>query len=388
MQIGIDASNLRSGGTITHVAELLAHAHPERHGIDHVVVWAGSATMERIPIRPWLDRVTVPALDHSLPRRVFWQQFVRSRLAEGSCDLVFAPGATTPGSFRPYVSMSVNMLPFDARERARYGITPAALRLMLLRTQQQHAFHESNAVIYLTQYAQATIGGMSHAPMPRSTVIPSGVNDRFRAEPASVRPLRDYSATSPFVFLYVSDLHPYKHHENVAKAVAMLRAEGLPVALDIIGAPIDGRSTRTLHRALENLDPASSFIRYLGPLAHDALPPIYRDAGAFVFASTCENLPMTLVEAMASGLPVAASRSRPMPDILGGTAAYFDADDAQSIAGALRELVTDDVARARNAAAAFEAAKHYSWDACADATFALLARVIEDTRRISSQSRH
>src|SRR5215212_4163077 len=149
MKIGIDASNLRSGGTMTHIAELLSHAEPARHGITRVTLWASMAVLERAPVRPWLDRVHIPALDGKLPRRVAWQIFDRSRLAqEHSCDLVFAPGATPPGSFRPYVSMSTNMLPFTPDEGARYGWSGDRLRLFLLRAQQVRAFHQSSAIIF------------------------------------------------------------------------------------------------------------------------------------------------------------------------------------------------------------------------------------------------
>jgi hypothetical protein len=52
MRLGIDASNLRGGGGVTHLAELLRAAHPAAHGFDSVVIWASQATLARLEERP------------------------------------------------------------------------------------------------------------------------------------------------------------------------------------------------------------------------------------------------------------------------------------------------------------------------------------------------
>jgi hypothetical protein len=52
MIVGIDASNIRSGGGVTHLKELLAAAEPNRQGVQHVIVWGGRATLGQLPERP------------------------------------------------------------------------------------------------------------------------------------------------------------------------------------------------------------------------------------------------------------------------------------------------------------------------------------------------
>lgn len=48
-------------------------------------------------------------------------------------------------------------------------------------------------------------------------------------------------------------------------------------------------------------------INYMGLIDHDKLTDIYKNADGFVFASSCENQPIILLEAMAAGLPIACS---------------------------------------------------------------------------------
>lgn len=381
MRVGIDASNLRSGGGVTYIAELLAHAKPDRHGVESVTVWTSPSSIGRIPARSWLDCAPAAALQGGLPRRLFWQVFERSRLAAAAVDVVFAPGATPAGDFRPFVSMSMNMLPFDYPERRRYGWSPQHLRLCLLEGQQRRTFRRSDAVIFLTEFAREQVSERCRLPTDsRRVVIPSGVNERFLSPPRVARPLASHTLEEPFRFLYVSDVSPYKHQANVVEAAALLRRSGLPVALDLIGHPTDPRSLRRLEEKLASVADSRA-VRFLGPLPHESLPLVYRDTDAFVFASTCENLPMTLVEAMGAGLPIAASDRRPMPDILGGGAVFFDPEDVPSIAAALRHLALDPTLRAECARLAHEAARRYSWGRCADQTFALLADVVRETKR-------
>ena len=136
--VGIDASNIRAGGGLTHLIELLSNANPELSGIRHVVVWAGGHTISRLPQRDWLEKVHVPLLDKCLPQRVYWQQrLLPAALVETGCSLLFSPGGTCLSVAVPRITMSQNMLPFDRTESARFGLLSAMrLKMVLLRRSQ------------------------------------------------------------------------------------------------------------------------------------------------------------------------------------------------------------------------------------------------------------
>jgi glycosyltransferase involved in cell wall biosynthesis len=180
--------------------------------------------------------------------------------------------------------------------------------------------------------------------------------------------------------LYVSILDVYKHQEQVVQAVALLRQEGLPVKLDLVGPaypPVLSRLTAMLRQ----LDPQGNFINYAGPLPYAEMPGVNRDADGFVFASSCENMPNILLEAMASGLPIACSGRGPMPEVLGEAGVYFDPEDPTSIAAALRELLSSPELRARWAQAAYQRARGFSWEQCAQQTLEFLAQVASGAGR-------
>ena len=153
MRLCIDASNIRSGGGITHLVEILRHADPPAHGFDQVFVWASRATLAALEERPWLVKRTEPVLEQHYLRRGLWQ---RNRLGDlarrDACDVLFVPGGSFATDFRPVVTMSRNSLPFDYRELFRYGLSSTTLRMLLLRWSQSRSFRLADGLIFLTEY--------------------------------------------------------------------------------------------------------------------------------------------------------------------------------------------------------------------------------------------
>ena len=374
MRLGIDTSNLRSGGSLTHITELLAAARPEEHGFDRVFTWGGREMLERLPPRQWLEAVYTPELDGRLAARVFWQntRLVRAANAVG-CDLLFVPGSTYLGGFRPFVTMSRNMLPFDLSQVRLFGSSPRALKFLVLRLTQISTFRNAAGIIFLSAHARSRVMAQAGRLDGRHAIIQHGVAARFRIAPRQQRERSDYSKSDPLKLLYVSTVDAYKHQWHVAEAVSKLAKAGMPVRLDIIG-PAHTRSLKRLSAVVERLK-ASEYVHYIGERTYAEMPGIYAGADVLVFASSCENMPNVLLEAMNAGLPIACSNRDPMPSILEGGGVYFDPEKPEEIATALLELIESTQTRKRCAAIAYERGWRYSWERCAEDTFAFLHEV-------------
>jgi glycosyltransferase involved in cell wall biosynthesis len=174
--------------------------------------------------------------------------------------------------------------------------------------------------------------------------------------------------------LYVSSMAPYKHQLEVIAAVNRLSAE-LPIELTLVGPPDGTRYVDGVERAVVPDGNVGNQIRYRGAMSFDELHHAYEAAEVFVFASSCENMPIILLEAMSSGLPIACARRGPMPAMLGDAGVYFDPERPEEIAEALRTLAYDPALRTRIAEAAGARSQTYTWDRCARDTFAFLADV-------------
>lgn len=369
MRIGVDASNIRAGGGLTHLGALLREAEPAAFGIERVLVWGARATLAALPERPWLEPVHEPWLERPLPWRVLWQQAVLpAALRRRGCAALFSPGGTLPWRpGAPGIVLSQNLLPFEPAEGARFPVgSPPWLKLKLLRLAQARSARRAAAIAFLSRYAEAAVlGAVGPIPAP-AYIIPHGVDEEFFFEPRPQRSPAEFSAERPFRFLYVSALYPYKHHVEVARAARRLRLDGLPVTVDLVGPA----GAAALSALASELGP---WARWRGAVPHAALPEVYRGADAFVFASSCENLPNILLEAMAAGLPIACSGRGPMPEALGDGGIYFDPYDEEDAAAAMKALFLDAGLRARAAAAAFRRARRHSWRVCAQRTLWMIA---------------
>jgi len=373
--VGVDATNLRRGGGVTHLVALLGAANPEKHGIDRVIVWGGKQTLAKLPNSSWLEKVNPVSLDCRFPRRIWWQKYQLSRAArDAQCDVLFVPGGSYAGSFKPIVTMSRNLLPFEWQELYRYGKSLLMLRLLLLRFIQTRSFRRADGVLFLTEYAKNSVQNVTGALAGDTAIIPHGIAPAFKSKPRTQRAITECTESDPFRLLYVSIIDVYKHQWKVVRAVNAIRQEGFPLALELVG-PAYQPALNRLQAAIRECDPEGVWIRYRGSVHHDALQDIYKNADLGIFASSCENMPNILLEKMAAGLPIACSIRGPMPEILGDAGVYFDPENTEEIKEAVRELISRPDLRTKKAEGGFSRAKKFTWKRCADQTFAFLSTV-------------
>lgn len=380
MILGIDASNIRGGGGLTHLVELLRAADPAVHGFSRIVVWSGRTTLDKIEPRDWLIKSHHPLLDRTLLHRAFWQFFRLSALARGAnCNVLFVPGGSFAGTFRPMVTMNQNLLPFDMAELRRYGWSPMMIKLLVLRLVQGSTIRRADGTVFLTHYAKDVVSRALGLRGGNSTVIPHGIDARFACPPREQQAISRYSADRPFRVLYVSIVDMYKHQWRVAEAVTQLRAAGVPVVLDLIG-PAYLPALKRLRNTLTRVDPTGELVRYFGAVPYRELHARYVQADLGVFASSCETFGQILTEMMSAGLPVACSNRSAMPELLGDAGEYFDPEDSKSIACALRRLIDSPPRRAEMASASFAASRAFSWSGCADQTLEFLSSIARPNR--------
>ncbi|HET9327750.1 MAG TPA: glycosyltransferase family 1 protein [Candidatus Eisenbacteria bacterium] len=373
MILGIEAANVRSGGGITYLKELLAAHDPAVHGFSRIVVWSGKYVLDQLPDAPWLDKRSHPFLDRNVVFRLLWQRFLAaSAIQRAGIDVLFVPGGLHDLRFRPLVTMSHNMLPFEPKESRRYGLRYDRLRLWLLGRKQKKVFAGADGVIFLTRYARDVITRQLPRPPKSHAVVPHGITEAFRQPGKPAEPITAYSDERPFQILYVSIIDLYKHQRKLVHAVLRLRRDGMPVRLRLVG-PDYAPERADLDRLLRAVDARGAAVDVVGPVPHRALPDVYRQADLFAFPSSCENLPNILLEAMASTLPIACSDRGPMPEVLEDGGVYLDPEDIESMRRALKDLIERPAERDRLAARAAEISRKYSWRACADSTFGYLA---------------
>jgi glycosyltransferase involved in cell wall biosynthesis len=213
----------------------------------------------------------------------------------------------------------------------------------------------------VSRYAGATM----RAPPARTRVIYGGVDPaRFRPDPATRRA----------GVLFVGRLTPHKGVDRLIRA--------LPPGAELTVAGSAGHDRRLPERGypelLRSLATAGR-VRFTGPVADAELPALYRRASVFALTSvdrTCygrpvavsELLGLSVLEAMASGTPVVASRIGGVPEVVadGETGFLVEPGDIGALRDRLATLLGDPrLARRMGDAARAAVLDRFTWRACA-----------------------
>jgi glycogen(starch) synthase len=192
----------------------------------------------------------------------------------------------------------------------------------------------------------------NHGLRGRYRVVPNAVRCDLFFPAASPRP-----ATSP-LFLHVSRLTPLKNVAGILRAAAALRGQGRDFRLHIVG---QGQDRETLEKLAATLSLDEAFVRFLGRKDEAELAGIMRQADCLVLFSHYENLPCVIAEAMASGLPVVATRVGGIPEMVQTeTGILVQPGDEAALAKAMADIMDGKVPLDRRAARSF-AEENYSY---------------------------
>ena len=365
----IDASNLRAGGGIIHLQNILQVGEPQAHGFQKVIVYGGQNPLEHFSKKGWLDLREIRKLNRSFLHRLQWQHSQLARLAEQEQALLFMPGGLYLGKYRPYVTMFQNMQIFETPEKNREGLTNEWLRLSLLHLGQAKTFRHCSGLICLSEYSQSYLQQLYPHLLKNVEVrrISHGISQFDENS-------KDYGLKNPVQLLYVSTVKQYKHQWHLIDAVAQLKREGYSLELHLIGSG-DQPALKQMKEAIRRHSDLGEFAHYHGGLSHHETMKWYGEADLFVFPSSCETFGISLLEAMASALPIACSDRGPMPEVLRDAGFYFNPEQPKSIAASLKMLLDDKILRQRLGRKAFKFSQRYTWERCAQETFSFLQSV-------------
>jgi len=214
-------------------------------------------------------------------------------------------------------------------------------------------------------------------------VTPHGVPRPFAGgEPAALPPL-PAGVSQPFV-LHVGDLHERRNLTFLLEALvaARWRLEGAGPSLVLVG--VDRGVGAALAQRAAAAGMPEALVR-LGPIADDELRPLYRAALALAYPSRYEGFGLPLLEAMASGTPVIASRAASIPEVVGDAGVLLDPDDAEGWTRAIVRVSSAPEVRARMREQGLARAAAFTWERAARLTAGVYRQVV-DRASVEAQS--
>lgn len=187
----------------------------------------------------------------------------------------------------------------------------------------------------------------------------------FRPEPspddATVR--ARHGIEGPYV-LYVGGYDPHKNVDTLVRAFDRAALDDHALVIAAAQTPADADLRASWH-ALG----CAPRLRLLEVEAEE-LPALYRGATFFVNPSLWESFGFQLVEAMATGVPLLASRRTALPEIVGDAGLLFEPTSTAELAALMRVVAGDAGLRAELRARGLRRVRRFDWRAVADETVA------------------
>jgi glycogen synthase len=197
----------------------------------------------------------------------------------------------------------------------------------------------------------------------RIHLIPPGVNPSLFEGPFE----DPFSSVGKPRVLFVGRLASQKGVGTLVAAAGLLKDPSVQVLL--VG---DGPERKTLEREAKRID-VGDRLHFVGFFAHDRLPAVFAHADLLVLPSLYEELGTVLLESMQAALPIVASRTGGIPDVIedGVNGLLVPPGEPEELAHAIDRLLADrDLARQLSEEAQ-QRAKDYDWEMLAERILAV-----------------
>ncbi len=244
----------------------------------------------------------------------------------------------------------------------------------------RHSVKQAAKIIAVSQSTKRDICQYFGLGSDKIKVIYEGVDEnKFSvpggsAESGKVQQLKKkYKINKPFIF-YTG---VWRNHKNLAGLIKAfnLVLNKYHLDYDLVLGGEENPYYPEIRKTWESLGLGEKIIRP-GFIKSEDLPIFYKIAKVAVIPSFYEGFGLVGLEAMASGLPVAASNCTALPEILGKAAAYFDPHNPEDMAEKINGILTDDDYKKNLIISGFEQIKKYSWKKMAEETLAAYQEVL------------
>lgn len=231
----------------------------------------------------------------------------------------------------------------------------------------KYCFHRGRALpVALTREIRQSIAEVYALPEEKVSLVPNGIDLSACHEKA------DYALHYPVEIIHVGRFFPQKNHAAILGAAAILKKKGINARIHCYG---DGPLMEQTRQQARELGLENTVI--FEGVSNDVFTPMAQ-ADLFILPSGWEGMPMTIIEAMGTGLPVIAARVGGVPDMVtDGESGLLIAPTAEELAQAIEKLVRDEALRQSLGRHAREAAQAFSLEAMARGYEALYASVTE-----------
>lgn len=239
-----------------------------------------------------------------------------------------------------------------------------------LKWSSRFTLKHSKKILTVSEFTKNELINLYDADEKKIKVIHNGYNKslyRKINDKKSIENVKDKYGIEGDYLLYIGRIEKKKNVSRLIEAVAYLYEidKFFDKKLVLVGAADYGYDEVNYIISQYNLD---DIVIIPGWVDECDLPYLYNGASVFVFPSKYEGFGIPLLQAMACGVPVAASNTASIPEVVNNSALLFDPDVPIDIAKKIEEILNNSELREKLIKDGFDRSAKFSWERCARET--------------------
>jgi glycosyltransferase involved in cell wall biosynthesis len=337
------------------------------------VVFTNQPDLVRTHIIP-SKNLTVRNLDYlkTRPKRILWEHLRLPQVAEEeSLDILHCPHYVCP-FFNTTIPYVVTIHDTIAIDHPRWCKPSNALYYNLIIKQ---TIKKTSKIIVPSHNTADNLKLRFSVNGSKVSIFYPGIDSIFntyknnwRQNQVKIR----YNLPEQYI-LSVGNIEPKKNLIRLLQAYKLLRKKGLPHKLALVGKR--GWKNKNVLEEISKITDGDVILT--GYVERPDLPFVYQMAEVFVFVSLYEGFGFPPLEAMACGIPVAASTSGALKETIGESSYNVDPTNPEDIAQAAYLLITNNNLRQKYIESGLKESQRFSWDNAARQTLSVYKEALK-----------
>jgi glycosyltransferase involved in cell wall biosynthesis len=349
------------------IAELATKVTPE-DGMTFVIFCEHRNVEPIRNLSPIFEVIGVNIPHYSLREQLIFPYVLgRARL-----DLMHFPHFNAPILYRGNIVVTIHdlILTFYPGKSAVSGFKEFAYKTTL-----GSVVNKAKRIIAVSKHTKKDLIELMGIDEEKITVVYNGVDEVFfeKQSPEKIKETAKKIGIPGKYLLYLGLHREHKNLGRLVRAFGEMVSRGYPGTL-VLGGKEDPR-TNEAREAVRELGLKNRVI-FPGHMDFSDVLPLIQGAEIYVMPSLYEGFGLPILEAMASGVPVAASKTTSLPEVGGKAVQYFHPLRVDVMARAMEEIVKSKRIQAEMIRLGYEQVKKFSWGKMADETLATYREVL------------
>ena len=264
----------------------------------------------------------------------------------------------------PYIITVLDLIRyFDLKGHATFIHRPNSRDRFYLNLDSK-GIKKAAGIIAISQATKNDLMRYLGIPSERISVVYLGVDHKL------FQPVSHRIYNHPYV-LFVGSEYPRKNFAGLLEAFSQLKAESRFNELKLVKIGRAGGREADFKGQTMKVVNALGLVReviFTGFVPEADLPAYYSGAEVLILPSFYEGFGLPPAEAMACGCPVITSNTTSLPEVVGRAGIMVDPHDTDSLAQAMRQILTNNQLRDGMIRKGLEQAKKFSWEKTAEQT--------------------